>query len=60
MNKLRRKYKNPVFSGKEETEFRATRKCWICKKDYTTESVPVRDHCHLTGKYRGSACTGCN
>ena len=60
MNKLRRKYKNPVLTFEEETAFRATKKCWICKKDYTSESVPVRDHCHLTGKYRGSACTNCN
>ena len=31
-------------------------KCWICDNDY----VKVRDHCPITGKYRGSAHRNCN
>ena len=27
---------------------------------FTKEDVPVRDHCHVTGKYRGSAHNTCN
>ena len=30
------------------------------KKQYTEKDIRVRDHCHITGKYRGSAHQECN
>ena len=27
---------------------------------FTKENNKVRDHCHVTGKYRGPACNKCN
>ena len=35
-------------------------KYWICDNDYIDNDVKVRDHCHITGKYRASAHRGCN
>ena len=35
-------------------------KCWICDNDYIDNNVKVRDHCHITGKYRGSVHRDCN
>ena len=35
-------------------------KCWICDNDYVDNDVKVRDHCHITGKYGGSAYRDCN
>ena len=35
-------------------------KCYICDKEYTDKDVHVRDHCHITGKFRGSAHQECN
>ena len=35
-------------------------KCWICNNDYIETGVKVRDHCCITGKYRGSAHRDCN
>ena len=32
----------------------------ICDKKYNQTDVRVRDHCHITGKYRGSAHQDCN
>ena len=32
--------------------------CWICGK--ITDDSKVRDHCHITGKYRGAAHWKCN
>ena len=34
--------------------------CHICGKLITGEDIKVRDHCHITGKYRGPAHSKCN
>lgn len=34
--------------------------CHICGKDFTTDNPLVRDHDHLTGKFRGAAHNSCN
>ena len=43
--------------GKEE--FNLATECYICKKEMNNDDK-VRDHCHLTGKYRGPAHNNCN
>ena len=35
-------------------------KCCVCDNDYIDGDVKVRDHCHISEKYRGSAHTDCN
>ena len=35
-------------------------KCWICDNDYVGNDVKVRDQCHFTGKFTGSAHRDCN
>ena len=46
---------------KEDTEgFDNSTKCWICDNDYFDGDVKVRDLCHITRKYRGSAHRDCN
>ena len=46
---------------KEDNEnFKNYTKCWICDNEYADNDVKVRDHCHITGKYRGSAHRDCN
>ena len=41
---------------KEDTEdFENSTKCWICDSDFVDNDVKVKGHCHITGKYRGSA-----
>ena len=44
----------------DEQHFKQTGKCHICNKKYSTMDVRVRDHCRITGKYRGSAHQECN
>ena len=39
--------------------------CYICKKRFSTDNDnkkyhKVRDHCHYTGKHRGTAHNSCN
>ena len=52
-----------IMSKKDEEDFQKVKKCWICQRQYKPderENIPVRDHCHITGKYRGSAHKTCN
>ena len=48
-----------VFTAEDEVKFNATYACHICD-EYLPENDKVRDHCHLTGKYRGAAHFKCN
>ena len=44
------------MTTKEDNEdFQNSTKCWIWDNDYVDNDVKVRDHCHITEKYRGSA-----
>ncbi|XP_053379108.1 uncharacterized protein LOC123541547 [Mercenaria mercenaria] len=48
------------MSKKDESEFKKQKFCHICEKEYKENENPVRDHCHITGKFRGSAHSECN
>ena len=48
------------MSEEEEKEFNEAEECHICDKKYKEGEKGVRDHCHITGKYRGSAHNECN
>ena len=52
--------KNLVMIEKEEYLFQQSNNCWICKKLIDNEDEKVRDHCHITGKFRGSAHWDCD
>ena len=43
------------MSAKDEERFQLINTCWICNKLFDAEDNKVRDHCHITEKYRGSA-----
>ena len=43
------------MTKKDNKDFENSNKCWICDNDYNDGDVKVRDHCHITGKYNGSA-----
>ena len=60
-NVVKYKFNKPlVMTKNDEEEFKKANKCHICDKEYTKSDVRVRDHCHATGKYRGSAHQDCN
>ena len=48
------------MTKEDEEEFQKVNECHICNKKNTNEEIKVRDHCHITGKYRGSAHQECN
>ena len=43
------------MSAKEEEIFQSPNKCWICNKLFDLVDEKVRDHCHISGKFRGAA-----
>ena len=47
--------KNLTMSVKDEEKFQLSNECRICNKLFTEEGKKVRDHDHITGRYRGSA-----
>jgi hypothetical protein len=53
---LRLKYKLHNLTVEEENTFLSKKQCEICN---STEQL-VRDHSHLTGKYRQAICSSCN
>ena len=48
------------MSEEEEYLFQQSNSCWICKKLIDNDEEKVRDHCHVTGKFRGAAHWDCN
>ncbi|CAB4042755.1 Hypothetical predicted protein, partial [Paramuricea clavata] len=50
--------KKMVITPEEEAEFLVTKNCQICGNDLCEDRV--RDHDHVTGKYRGAAHNICN
>ena len=51
--------KNLIMS-EEEHLFQQSNSCWICKKLTDNDEEKIRDHCHVTGKFRGAAYWNCN
>ena len=58
--KLMKKHFNKNLIMTEEEEFQKSNSCWICKKLSDNDEEKVRDHCHVTGKFRGVAHKICN
>ncbi|XP_068691018.1 uncharacterized protein [Montipora foliosa] len=60
--KVIKKYFNkPLRMTKDDEEkFQKAEECHICEEEYNETDVRERDHCHITGQYRGSAHQDCN
>ena len=50
--------KDIIMTQEDDEDFKNNKICRFCEK--IIESDKVRDHCHLTGKYRGPAHNTCN
>ena len=44
----------------DEDNYQNSQDCWICNEKINKDKDKVRDHCHITGKYRGAAHSQCN
>ena len=52
--------KNLIMSEKEEEEIQLSNTSWISEKLIDNDDEKVRDHCHMTGKFRGAVHWSCN
>ncbi|XP_068704228.1 uncharacterized protein [Montipora foliosa] len=60
-NVVKKHFNKPLrMTEDDEEKFQKADKCHICEKEYNKTDVRVRDHCHVTGQYRGSAHQDCN
>ena len=46
------------MTNENEEIYNNSQICWICKEELNTDKV--RDHCHVTGKFREAAHSKCN
>lgn len=49
-----------VMTPTDEERFQAAQDCYICRKEFRGQNIKVRDHDHVTGKFRGAAHQSCN
>ena len=60
-NVIKKHFNKPlVMTDNDEQCFKTMDGCHICGEKYADKDVHVRDHCHITGKFRGSAHQECN
>ena len=58
---IKKRFNKPlVMTEVDEQHFKTMDGCHICGEKYTDKDMRVRDHCHITGKFRGSAHQECN
>ena len=52
---INRHFNKNLIMTEEEDLFQKSNSCWICNNEEN-----MRDHCHITGKFRGAAHKSCN
>ena len=57
---IKKHFNKNLILSEEEHLSQQSNSCWICKKLIDNDDEKVRDHCHITGKFRGVAHWSCN
>ena len=52
---MKKHFNKDLVMSEEEEQLQSSNTCWICKKLIDDDDEKVRDHCHVTGKFRGAA-----
>ena len=50
--------KELIMTTQDEEIYNNSQICWICKEDLNADKG--KDHCHISGKFRGAAHNQCN
>ena len=54
------KSKMDKMTQDEWKKYNKAKCCYICNNEFTKKNFKVRDHNHITNKFRGAACDTCN
>ena len=57
---MNKHFNKHLIMSEEEYLFQQSNSCWICIKLIDNDEDKVRDHCYVTGKFRGAAHGSCN
>ena len=57
---MKKHFNKNLIITEEEDQYQSSNTCWICKKLIDHDDKKVRDHCHVTSKFRGAAHWSCN
>ena len=57
---MKKHFNKNLIMSEEEKEFQSSDICWICEKLIDDDNEKVRDECHVTKKFRGTAHRSCN
>jgi len=49
-----------IMTRDDWVKYNGAKCCYVCNGKFTKENKKVRDHNHITDKYRGAACDSCN
>ena len=49
-----------LFTDEDKERDAEAKNCEFCSSPFGSTHIKVRDHCHLTGKYRRALCSSCN
>ena len=51
---MKKHFNKNLIMTEEEEQFQSSNTCWICEKLIENDDEKVRDHYHISPKYRGS------
>ena len=57
---MNKHFNEKLIMREEEEHLFQQSNSWICKKLIDNDEEKARDHCHVTGKFRGAAHWDCN
>ena len=61
LDKLKQFKNTPMnLSPEEKIHHKNATTCYVCECSFTIKNRKVKDHCHVTGNYRGASCNNCN
>ena len=52
--------KRSIMTNEDEKRYQNSQICWICNEKINKDKDIERDHCHITGKFRGDSHKTCN
>jgi hypothetical protein len=52
--------KRLIMLPQDELHYQAAKQCYMCSKNFEGNNIKVRDHDHVTGRFRGAAHQRCN